>query len=129
MKTKSILFVILFITAISACSPTGTPVREPVYIGETEISAMLTDPPSISLHITGDLPTACHEFRYEYEWTQIGRLEVSVYSLISPAATCIQGLHAFDETIQIPATGQPDGTVMINLNGELIGEIILSGGD
>lgn len=123
---KQLVWIILFTVIIAACSPTGTPVREPVYIGETELSAMLTDPPSISLHVTGDLPTACHEFRYEYEWTQIGRLEVSVYSLISPAATCIQGLHPFDETIQIPATGQPDGVVTIYLNGDRIGEITLA---
>lgn len=118
---KHLVWVVLFVT-IAACTPTGTPVREPVYIGETELSALLTDPPSISLHITGDLPTACHEFRYEYE-IQDGRIDVTLYSTISSAATCIQGLHSFDETTQIPMTGQPDGNYQVYLNGNLVGEI------
>ncbi len=99
--------------------------REPVYVGETEISAMLADPAYISLHITGDLPTACHEFHYEYEGPENGRIDVTVYSTISPAATCIQGLHSFDETIEIPMAGQPDGNYEIYLNGSFVGEIEL----
>lgn len=101
--------------------------REPVYIGETEISAMLADPPSVSLHITGDLPTACHEFRYEYEIPGNGRIDVTVYGTIDPATTCIQGYHSFDETIEIPMTGQPDGNYQIYLNDNFVGEIEFTG--
>lgn len=126
MKILNPIFAFLLIVTIAACSPTGTPVREPVYIGEVEVSAMLADPPAISLHITGDLPTACHEFHYEYEGPAIGRIDVEVYSTISPAATCIQGLHSFEETIEIPMAGQPDGNYQIYLNGNLVGEIALA---
>jgi hypothetical protein len=126
MKTQKTIFALLLIAAIAACSPTGDLVREPVYIGETEVSAILTDAPQISLHITGDLPTACHAFNYEYE-IAIGRIDVTIFSTISPAATCIQGLSPFDETIEIPMTGQPDGAYQIYLNGELVGEINLAG--
>jgi hypothetical protein len=126
MKTYKILFALLLVVTVAACSPTGDLVREPVYIGETEVSAILTDPPSISLHITGDLPTACHAFNYEYE-IATGRIDVTIFSTISPAATCIQGLSPFDETVEISMVGQPDGAYQIYLNGELVGEINLAG--
>jgi hypothetical protein len=126
MKTLNPIFALLLFAFIAACSPTGTPVREPVYIGQTEISATLTNPPSISLHITGDLPTACHTFNYEYEILANLQINVTVYSAISPAATCIQGLHAFDETIEIPMTGQPDGNYQVFLNENFVGEITLA---
>ena len=125
MKILNTIFAFLLFVTIAACSPTGTLVREPVYIGETEVSAMLTDPPTISLHITGDLPTACYEFHYEFEGPANGRIDVTVYSTISPAATCIQGLHSFDEIVEIPMAGQPDGNYQIYLNGNLVGEIAL----
>lgn len=127
MKTLNIIFALLLITAIAACSPTGTPLREPVYIGETELSAMLTDPPYISLHITGDLPTACHEFHYEFEGPNNGRIDVTVYSTIDLATTCVQGLHSFDETFEISMAGQPSGNYTIYVNGEMVGEIEYSG--
>lgn len=122
MKIQKTILALLLVVVIAACSPTGN-LREPVYIGETEVSAMLTDPPYVSLHITGDLPTTCHAFNYEYEGPANGRIDVEVYSTISPAITCIQGLHSFDETIQIPMTGAPEGLYVIYLNGENIGEI------
>jgi len=125
MKKYKILFLILLIVTIAACSSTGTLVREPVYIGETELSAMLTEAPYISLKITGDLPTACHAFNHQYEGPANGRIDVTAYSTISPAATCIQGLHSFDETVQIPMAGQPDGNYQIYLNGDFVGEIAL----
>jgi len=123
MKILNTIFAFLLFVTIAACSPTGTTVREPVYIGETELSAMLTDSPIISLHITGDLPTACHEFHYEYEGPANGRIDVTVYSTISPAATCIQGLHSFDEIVEIPMAGQPGGSYSIFVNGEIVGKI------
>ncbi len=123
MKYISVLLAFLI---ISACSPTGTPLREPVYIGETELSAMLIDPAYISLHITGDLPTVCHEFHYEFEGPENGLIDVTVYSTVSPAETCIQGLQSFDEIVEIPMSGQPSGTYVIYLNGENVGEIEFS---
>lgn len=125
MKPHKILFTLLLTATIAACSPAGTPVREPIYIGETELLALLTNPPSISLHVTGDLPTACHEFRYEFEGPENGRINVTIYSTISPAATCIQGLHPFDEMVEIPMAGQPDGNYQVYLNGNSVGEIAL----
>lgn len=128
MKIQKTLFALLLTAILVACSSTGTLVREPVYIGETEVSATLIEPPSISLRVTGDLPTACHAFNYEYE-IAVGRIDVTVYSSISPAATCIQGLSPFDETIEIPMAGQPDGAYQIYLNADLVGEInVASGG-
>jgi hypothetical protein len=126
MKTVNPIFALLLFAVLAACSSTGTPMREPVYIGETEISATLTTPPSISLHITGDLPTACHAFNYEYEILASLQINVAVYSTISPAATCIQGLSPFDETIEIPMTGQPDGNYQVYLNENFVGEIALT---
>jgi hypothetical protein len=122
MKPLFLAFAVPFALVMSACSATGTPVREPAFIGETELSAMLTAPPNISLRISGDLPTACHAFHSEYE-IQSGRIDVTVYSTISPAATCIQGLAPFDETIEIPMSGQPSGTYHVYLTGDLIGQI------
>ncbi len=124
-NSQSITTILIALTllALVACAPTGTPVREPAYIGETELSAILTDPPSISLHITGDLPSACHEFHYEYEGPTNGRIEVTVYSVISQAKNCIQALQSFDEIVEIPMIGQPNGNYVIYLNAEKVGEV------
>jgi hypothetical protein len=117
------VIVILLVLFTAACSSETIPVRETIYIGETELSAMLTDPPYISLHITGDLPSACHEFHYEFEGPANGRIDVMVYSTVSLAETCIQGLQSFDEIVEIPMSGQPSGTYVIYLNGENVGEM------
>jgi hypothetical protein len=122
MKNLKVVLPIIALLFLAACS-SSTTVRESVFIGETELSAQLTDPPYIYLHITGDLPTACHAFNYEYEISANARVDVTIYSTIDAAATCIQGLHPFDETVEIPLSGQPSGSYQIYLNAELIGTI------
>lgn len=121
MKTLIALPIIALLFLV-ACS-SSTIVREQVFIGETELSAQLTEPPFIYLRMTGDLPTACHAFNYEYEILANGRIDVTVFSTIDAAATCIQGLHPFDETAEIPLSGQPIGSYQVFLNEEFVGTI------
>jgi hypothetical protein len=129
MKNLTITLTAFVLFALTTCSTPNTTVRELVFIGETELSAQLTDPPFIFLRITGDLPTVCHAFNYEYEIQSDGRIDISIYSTIDAAATCIQGLHPFDETVEIPLSGQPSGSYQIYLNDEWIGTIEYSAVD
>ena len=107
---------------------TSGPTREPVYIGQAEMLALMMYPVKISLHITGDLPTACHEFHVEVDGPDArNRVDVTAYSTIDPAATCILGLAPFDESVAIPMRGQPAGTYSVWLNGDLVGEFSYQG--
>ena len=125
VRYKSLLLAILMLVlTLTACSAgIGGSTREPVYIGQAELLALMIYPVKISLHITGDLPTACHEFHTEVDGPNAqNRIEVTAYSTVDPVVTCTQALEPFDESVPFSMQGQPDGTYSLWLNGDLVGE-------
>jgi hypothetical protein len=123
MKRINLVLSVLLLLALVACGTPETGGREPVYIGQAEIVAQLSAPPMVSLHIMGDLPTACHDFHAEVEAPDSdNRIDVTVYSTVNPTMRCAQVLQPFDESVEIPMDGQSEGIYSIYLNDSPVGE-------
>lgn len=120
---KKLIVLIAFTALLIGCTPIEVGGREPVYIGQSEILAQLSAPPTITLIIQGDLPTACHEFHSEIEGPDAdNRIDVIVYSTVNPTMRCAQVLMPFEESVAIPMDGHADGVYTIYLNDSPVGE-------
>jgi len=123
-------FLIPFLILLAACAPsqptaTGEPVGGAVYINSTDLLVAESYPVQIFLHITGDLPTPCHEFRSQVaEPDEQKRINVIVWSDSDPEMVCIQVLEPFDVNLPIPMKDAAEGSYTVWLNGELVGEFI-----
>jgi hypothetical protein len=109
----------------------GTPLVSAVYITSTDLLIAESYPVQVSLHITGDLPTPCHEFQYQYEiqiFGEVNRVDLTAFSVSDPAVLCTQVLEPFEARIPIPLEDAPDGEYEVYLNGELVGEFTYPGG-
>lgn len=130
------LFLIALLTAtLAACAPaTGEVSPEPlggaVYIDSAELLIMESYPVQVALAIAGDLPTPCHELRYQYEIQDFGdekRIDVTAYSEADPAAMCAQVLQPFEQRVGFDLQNAPEGMYVVCLNGELVGEFAYPG--
>jgi hypothetical protein len=120
---KKLIVSVALAGLLIGCAPAEVGGREPVYIGQSEIIAQLSAPPTITLNIQGDLPTACHEFHSEVEGPDAeNRIHVTVYSTVNPTMRCAQVLQPFNESLVIPMGGQAEGIYTIYLNGSPVGE-------
>ncbi|NTU75871.1 MAG: hypothetical protein HGA86_07100, partial [Anaerolineaceae bacterium] len=71
-------------------------------IDTMEVLIMESFPPQISLHITGALPTPCHNLRVQVAAPDAkGIFQVKVYSVTDPNAICTQVLEPFDQSISL----------------------------
>ena len=78
------------------------------------------DPVEVILHISGYLPTPCHELRVIIpEPDENGDIFVEVYSLVEPDKICEQVLRAYDESINIGT--YPRGSYWIWVNDGKVG--------
>jgi hypothetical protein len=131
LKT-AIFFLLALSTACSALGHTPTPeaAAGPIYIDGADLLIMESYPVQISLHLTGNLPTPCHEFHFSY---QIGtpkdrfRVDFTVWSESDPGRLCAQVLEPFNENLALPMGGAPDGTYTVWLNGDFVGEFSFPG--
>lgn len=95
--------------------------RGNIYISEVSLVIRESYPPQISLAISGDLPTPCHELRAEIASPDPeNRIVVDAYSVFDSNATCIQVLQSFQEHIDLGTF--PAGHYLVWINGELAGE-------
>lgn len=78
------------------------------------------DPVQIMLHISGYLPTPCHELRvYVPPPDDENNIIVEMYSVAEPEVICAQVLRAFDVTIEMG--NYPRGGYLIWVNDDPIG--------
>jgi inhibitor of cysteine peptidase len=136
---KIILLIGLIGLLLGACAPTeelpgplpgddagGTsPLGSPAYVDSAELLIMESYPVQVAVWVEGNLPTPCHEFRYQYEIQDFGaekRMDITVYSEADPAALCTQVLEPFEERILLDLENAPEGTYVVYVNGELVGE-------
>jgi hypothetical protein len=136
MKKTTILLTTLLALLLAACGaqvteePGGNPLGGAVYISNYELLIMESYPVQVALWVEGDLPTPCHEFRYQYEIQNFGgtvRLDVVTYSYADPATACAQVLQPFEHRISFDLTTGPDGDYELYLDGELVGEFTYPG--
>ena len=112
----------------SAGSPTEEPKGGPVFIDSADLLIMESYPVQVALHIVGNLPTPCDEFRSEAaEPDDQNRIFVTAWSEGDPAAICAQVLQPFDTSVSIPVSGAAIGTYSVWLNGEKVGEFSYPG--
>jgi hypothetical protein len=95
--------------------------RGEVFLNESELLIRESFPPQISLNMSGDLPTPCHELRVNIpEPDSENKINVEVYSVVDPDQVCTQVLEPFQENIDLGTFSTGHYTVWIN--GEMIGE-------
>lgn len=108
--------------------PTQEPGGDPVYIDTADLLIMESYPVQVALHIVGNLPTPCHEFRSEVAAPDDqNRILVIAWSEADPAAICAQVLTPFDTSVSIPMDGAADGKYTVWFNGERSGEFTYPG--
>ncbi len=137
MKILMVFLPLVAAASLIACAappsstpdvPTEQPKGGAVYIDSADLLIMESYPVQIALHIVGNLPTPCHEFRSEVaQPDNENRIYVSAWSESDPAAMCAQVLQPFDESVGIPMDGSADGTYSVWLNGEKVGEFSYPG--
>src|SRR5919108_409153 len=71
--------------------------RGEVHIASQEILILESFPPQFRLHVTGSLPTPCHQLRAVVnEPDEQNQIHVEIYSLVDPNTVCIQVLEPFE---------------------------------
>lgn len=95
--------------------------RGNAYVNKAELLIRESYPPQISLGISGDLPTPCHQLRVIIsEPDPENKISADVYSVVDPGKACIQVLEPFQEYIDLGTF--PSGHYTLWVNGELAGE-------
>jgi|APDOM4702015118_1054815.scaffolds.fasta_scaffold109324_2 hypothetical protein len=95
--------------------------RENVFIQEMGLLIRESYPPQITLGISGDLPTPCHQLRAEIAPPDSrNKINVDVYTVTDPNMLCTQVLKPFQENIDLGTF--PSGHYSVWVNGELAGE-------
>jgi hypothetical protein len=99
-------------------------VRGPVYLDSHDLLMLESFPVQVRLHLTGNLPTPCHELLWAVTPPdEQSRIRIDLYTESDPGQACIQVLEAFDVSIPVGSFAEGDYTVW--LNGEQVGEIAL----
>jgi len=95
--------------------------RGNVFPQESSLVIRESYPPQISLNLSGDLPTPCHQLRAEVSAPDTdNKINVDVYSVVDPNQVCIQVLEPFEESIDLGTF--PSGHYSVWVNGESVGE-------
>jgi hypothetical protein len=96
--------------------------RVEVEIESAEIITLESFPPQYQLHVVGWKGNPCNMLRVTVaEPDAQNRIAVDVYTLLDPAATCLQVLEGLD--INVPLGSLESGEYSVWLNGEQVGTI------
>jgi hypothetical protein len=95
--------------------------RGNIFIEDSGLMIRESYPPQISLNLSGNLPTPCHQFRADVSAPDVdNKINVDVYTVVDPNMMCIQVLKAFTESVSL-GTFLP-GHYSVWVNGESVGE-------
>ena len=90
-------------------------VRGNVLIEESGLLIRESYPPQISLGMSGNLPTPCHELRLEIETPDAqNKIEVSAYTVVDPNIMCTQVLKPFSERVDLGTFASGHYSVWVN---------------
>lgn len=129
MKIASLVLSIVLV-ACAPMAPGETKDTEPgqVYISNADILIMESFPVQVSLSVSGELPSPCHQLVSEVETPdKENRIHVNVESRAESDEACIQVLEAFSTQLSIDMQGARNGIYSVWLNGEMIGEFSYPG--
>jgi hypothetical protein len=97
-------------------------VRGNIFLEGKDLLILESFPPQFVLHLTGALPTPCHQLRAEVSGPDDqNEIKVEVFSITDPGKMCIQVLHPFEK--DIPLGSFTSGKYPVLVNGEKVGEI------
>ncbi|MGA9192323.1 MAG: hypothetical protein WBZ24_11360 [Anaerolineales bacterium] len=106
--------------------PGGTEVHDPVYIESTQILQLESFPVQVMLEVVGQLPDACHKAAWVVsDPDSEGRIDVELHSEAPLGQDCIQVLQPM--TLRIPIGSFKDGSYVVWLNGEKVGDFSFPG--
>jgi hypothetical protein len=92
-----------------------------VFVQEMGVMIRESYPPQISLMLSGDLPTPCHELRLLVnEPDEEKKINVDAYTVVDPNMMCTQVLKPFQANVDLGTF--PSGHYSVWVNGELAGE-------
>ena len=95
--------------------------RGNVFINESGLVIRESFPPQITLSLSGDLSTPCHELRVNVqEPDSENKINVDVYSVVDPDRVCTQVLEPFQANIDLGTF--PSGHYTVWVNEEMVGE-------
>jgi hypothetical protein len=95
--------------------------RGEVFVQEMGLLIRESYPPQISLSISGDLPTPCHQLRVQVnEPDANNRIDAEAYSVFDSNMMCTQVLKPFQASIDLGTF--PSGHYSVWVNGALAGE-------
>lgn len=95
--------------------------RGNIFIEDSGLVIRESYPPQISLNLSGNLPTPCHQFRADVSAPDVdNKIKVDVYTVVDPNMMCIQVLKAFTESVNLGTF--PPGHYSVWVNGESVGE-------
>ena len=95
--------------------------RADAFVDEMGLLIRESYPPQITLGISGNLPTPCHQLRANINTPDIeNKINVEVYTVVDPNMMCTQVLKPFQENIDLGTF--PSGHYSVWVNGELAGE-------
>jgi inhibitor of cysteine peptidase len=124
MKISILAFAIFLFGCTSTSDDVGieTPSaieykRDIAYVDydSTEIIVMESFPMQVALIIQGDLPTPCHELRWEVSDPDENKaIHVSVYSEVDASLRCAEMLESFEERIPLGDFEENGYSVWIN---------------
>ena len=88
-----------------------------------EVLTLESFPPQFMLHITGEKGNPCNILRVQVdEPDEQNSINVEVYTLFDPAATCLQVMESFD--LNVPLGSFEAGEYTVFVNGEQVAEIV-----
>jgi hypothetical protein len=95
--------------------------RAEAFVDEMGLLIRESYPPQITLGISGNLPTPCHQLRANINAPDPeNKINVEVYTVVDPAMLCTQVLKPLQENIELGTF--PSGHYSVWVNGELAGE-------
>lgn len=95
--------------------------RGNIFLNEVSLVIRESYPPQVSVSLSGDLPTPCHELRAEIAAPdQENKIAIDAYSVIDPNIACTQVLKPIEEFVNLGTF--ESGHYSVWVNGELAGE-------
>jgi hypothetical protein len=95
--------------------------RADAFVDEMGLLIRESFPPQITLGISGNLPTPCHQLRANLNTPdEENKINVEVYTVVDPNMLCTQVLKPFQENIDLGTF--PSGHYSVWVNGGLAGE-------
>jgi len=96
--------------------------RGNVFVDTSQVLVLESFPPQFQLHLTGSLPTPCHQLRASVQpLNEKDQIQVELYSVVDPEEICIQVLEPFE--VSLPLGSYEQGNYTVLLNGEQVGQV------